>query len=125
MDVLSLNLPPCCHISLSYIMAIDIKIMNQSIPTTRSYASSCCHYCHNCNVDFVLFHNVTCYTSSLLLCIIVNIAYLLDITCTLVAPCMILEKLEWIKSQFIKVELFTKDENCDNSCSHLLRVSLW
>ena len=43
-----------------------------------------------CNVDIVLFYNITCYTKSLLSCIYVNIAYLLDITCTLVAMGMIL-----------------------------------
>ena len=46
------------------------------------------------NVDFVLFHNVTC-ADSLLSCIHVNTTYLLDITCTLVATCVILGKLEF------------------------------
>jgi hypothetical protein len=55
-------------------------------------------HCHYCNVDFVLFHKLTCYTNSLLLCIHVNIhAYLLDTTCTLVATCMILGSIEYIQ----------------------------
>ena len=62
--VLSLNLPSC-HISLSHIMGFDMKIIRQRIQTTRSHASYCDHY-HHCNVDFVLFYNVTSYTNSLL-----------------------------------------------------------
>ena len=124
MDVLSLNIPPCCHISLSYTLAFEIKTIHQRIPITRSHTSRC-HYCHYCNVDFELFHNVTCYTHSLLSCIHVNVVDCLNITCTLVAPCMILERLECIKIQFIKFELFTKDENSDILVSHFLRVSLW
>ena len=64
-----LNLPPC-HILLSYITGFDIKIIHQRIQTTCLHAS----YCHHCNVDFVLFHNVTCYTNYLLSCIHVNTA---------------------------------------------------
>ena len=45
---------------------------------------------HYRNVDFVLFHNVARYTNSLLSCIHVNTTYLLNITCTLVATCLIL-----------------------------------
>ena len=51
MDVLILNLPLCCHISLPYIMGFEIKIIHQGIQTIRWYAS-CCHHCHYCNVDF-------------------------------------------------------------------------
>ena len=58
--------PPCCHVSLSYITSFDMKIIHQRIQHTHSHAS-CCHRCHYCSVDFVLFHNVTCYTNSLLI----------------------------------------------------------
>ena len=85
--------PSCCHISFSYIMGFDIKQIHHQIQTTHSHAS-CGHYCHYCNVDFVLFHNMSCYTNSLLPCIHVNTTYLLNVTCTLVATCMILWRLE-------------------------------
>ena len=62
---LILNLPPCSHISIPCIIGFDMNIIHQRIQTTRLHAS-CCHNCHYCNVDFVLFHNVTCYTNSLL-----------------------------------------------------------
>ena len=58
--------------------------LHQRNQTTCSHASHC-HCCHCCNVDLVLFHNVPCYTNSLLLHIQVSIIYLLNITCTLVA----------------------------------------
>ena len=99
MDVLSLNLPPCCHISFPYITSLDIKTIHQWIQTTCLHVASRCHhhhYCHQCNVDFMLFHNITCYTNSLLSRIHGNIAYLLNITCTLVATSMILGRLESI-----------------------------
>ena len=66
--VLSVILPCCCHISLSYITVFDIKLIHQRIQTAHLHESRChhCHYCHDCNVDVVLFHIVTCYTNSLL-----------------------------------------------------------
>jgi hypothetical protein len=70
----SLDNTPCCHGSLPCIIDVDIKINHQRIQTTNSHASHCHHYncCHYCNVDFVLFHNVTCYNNSLLSCIHAN-----------------------------------------------------
>ena len=91
--MLSLNLLPCCHISLSYITGFDIGIIHRRIQTTGSHSSHC-HHCHYCSVDFVLFYNVTCYTNPLLSCIHVNTTYLLNISCTLVATCMIIGRLE-------------------------------
>jgi hypothetical protein len=73
MDVLSLDHTPCCHGSLPYITGFDIKVFHQRIQTSRSHASCCRYY----NLDFVLFHNVTCYTYSLLSCIHVNTLKLL------------------------------------------------
>ena len=66
---------------------LDIKVIHQRIQATRSQASHCHHYscCHYRNVDFVLFHNVTCYINSLLSCIQVHTTCLLNITCTMVA----------------------------------------
>ena len=69
---------------LSCITDFDIKIIHQIIQTTRPHASRC-HHCHYCSIDFVLFHNVTCYTYCLLLDMHVNTTTLLNITCTLVA----------------------------------------
>ena len=83
--MLSLNIPPCYHISLSHVVSFDIKIIHQRIQTTHSRASRR----HHCNDDFVLFHNATCYTNPLLSRIHVTTVDLLNITCTLVATCMI------------------------------------
>ena len=52
-NVLNVNIPPCCHIFLQYIMGFDIKLIHQSIKTKHSHAS-CCHYCHCCKVDYFL-----------------------------------------------------------------------
>ena len=93
--VLGFNLLPCCYISLSYIMVFDIQMIHRRIQTARSHASRC-HHCHDCNVDFVLFHNVTCYTNYLLSCIHVNTTNPLDITRTLAATCVILGRLECV-----------------------------
>ena len=67
-DVLSFNLTPCCHASIPYTTGFDIKINHPRIQTTGLHESCChhdCKHCHYCNVDFVLFHNVTCDTNSL------------------------------------------------------------
>ena len=46
------------------------------------------------HISFVLFHNVTCYTNSIVSRIHVNTTKLHNITCTLVATCVILRSLE-------------------------------
>ena len=69
-------------------MVFDIEMNHQIIQTTRLHASRChqSDYWQYSNVDFVLFHNVTCYMNSLfLLCIHVNTTNRLNITSTLVA----------------------------------------
>ena len=52
----SLNLYPCCHISLSYIMGSDINIIQQRIQTTCSHASRChnCHYCSPFHISLLI-----------------------------------------------------------------------
>ena len=44
-DFINLNIPPCCHISISYIMGFDIKVIHKINRTTCLYAS-CCHHYH-------------------------------------------------------------------------------
>ena len=51
----------------------------------------------NClHISFMLFHNVTCYTNSIVSHIHINNTKLCNITCTLVATCVILRSLECI-----------------------------
>ena len=78
-----------------YITCFNIKIIqiHQRIETTRLHTSRC-HHRHSCNVDFVLFHDVTHYINSMLSHIHNNTMYLHIITCNLVATSMILERLE-------------------------------
>ena len=90
--MLSLNLPPCYHISLPHIMGFYIKIIHQRIQTTRLHTPRCHRYF--CNVDFVLFHNVTHYTNSLLSHFHVNTTDLFNNICTLVAAGEVLGRLE-------------------------------
>ena len=88
-------------------MGFDVKIIHQSVQTICSHASHChhFHYYDYCNVDFMLFHNVTCYIEYLLSHNHVNIANLLNITCTLVAICMILGRLECIFTSLVLILL--------------------
>ena len=81
---------------LPSITDFDIKIIHQKVQTIFSHASCCrhCYYCCYCNVDFVLIHNITCYTISLSPRIHVNTPYLLNIMCTLVPSSMVLRRLE-------------------------------
>ena len=98
-DVFSLNLTPCYHVSLPYIRGFDININHQRNSITYSNATRC-HHCNNyhyCNVDFVLFHQDTCHTNSLLSHIHVNTTVFLNIMCTLVATSVILQSLECIR----------------------------
>jgi hypothetical protein len=46
--------------------------------------------------SFVVFHNITCYTNSIVSHIHVNTTILRNITCTLVATSVILQRLEYI-----------------------------
>jgi hypothetical protein len=61
-------------------LGFDIKIIHQRIQATRSNALHSCH-CHYCNVDFVLFQNVTCYINSSLRHFQVNTTNFLNTTC--------------------------------------------
>ena len=90
MDVISLHLPHGDN-SLPYSMGFDIKTTQLRIKQHAREHTSRCHYY---DVDFVLFHNVTCYGNALLSLIHVSTTHLLNTTCSLVAIGMILGKLE-------------------------------
>ena len=82
-------------------MTFDTKTIHEIIQPTHSHAS----HCHYCNVDFALFHNVTCYTICLLSSIRVNTTQLLNITCTVVARSVMIQTLE-CTTYFVTVEPF-------------------
>ena len=97
------------HFPLTY-SNNNIKVIHQRVQSTCSHAPR--HpYCHYCNADFVLFHNVTCYINTLLSCIHVNIAHLLNITCTSVTTCMILGREEYTCCNIIDC-VFTSGMYC-------------
>ena len=75
-------------------MSFYITIIHQRIQTTRSHTLLCHHY-HFCTIDFVLFHNVTHYTNSLLSRFHVNKTDLVNIICTLLAAGTVLGRLEY------------------------------
>jgi hypothetical protein len=63
--------------------------------------SSCPHIC------FVFFHNVTCYINSIISHIHVNTKKLCNITCILVATCVILWSLECIEAGILNIRILT------------------
>ena len=67
--MVNIIIPPWCHMPFPPITCFDMKVTHERIQTTSSHASHC-HHCHHFNVDFVLFHNVTCCTNSPLSCIL-------------------------------------------------------
>jgi hypothetical protein len=78
------------------------KIIQQSSQITCLHASRC-HHCHCCNFGFALFHSVARNTNTMLSCIPLNTANLLNIICTLVATCVMLRRLGCILSQGLEV----------------------
>ena len=64
-------------------------------PHTRTHHVVIVH-CHYCNAGFMLFHDVICYTNSLLSPTHVNTIKILNIMCTLVATSVMLWSLECI-----------------------------
>ena len=98
-------------ISISYIIDFVIEIVQQWNQTIYSHPS----HCHYCNVVFVLFYNITIYTNSLLSHIHVNIAELLNMTCTLIAIGVILGNLT---VQFLNVKQMPTDVECWLALSH-------
>ena len=56
-------------------------------------------------LHFVLFHSVTCYTNSIVSCTHVNTTKLCNITCTLVATCVIIRSLDCTKSPWVPTSM--------------------
>ena len=101
---LSLHLPLCCHNSLPYIASFDIKMIHQRY---ANYMLTCIMLSSMSLLqnDFVLFHNVTWCTNLLLSCIHDNTTNVLDITCVLIATCVILGRLECTAYQMLDTQL--------------------
>jgi hypothetical protein len=74
--------------------------------------------CWHCNVDFVLFHNITCHTKSIWSPIHVN-------TCTLVAISMILWSLECIWMQEFEEPPLIKLEELPHWLGDLIALENW
>ena len=80
--MLNVNLP-FRHISLPRITSLSMKTIHRRTQTPRSHTPHC-HRRGYCKVDFLSFHNVTCYTNDVLPRIHVNTTNVLNTTCTLV-----------------------------------------
>ena len=94
-----MNLISHRHVALPYITGFAIMLTHKkkNAKPHGSHASQCqddCNRCHYCDIDSVLFHNVTCYTDSVSSCIHVNTTELFNITCILVDTSVILWMLE-------------------------------
>ena len=70
------------------------------------------------HISFVLFHNVTCYTDSIVSCIHVNITKLCKFTCTLVATCVILRKFRvYCSRETKKIYRYIRLACCKYACN--------
>ena len=96
MDVLCLHLPLCCHISLPHITCFDIKIIPKKFkPHVRTHHILIIVLIAMLTLSYSIMSHA--YNNSLLSHIHVNSTNLINITCTLVATSMKLERLECIK----------------------------
>ena len=105
MYILYLNLPPCCHISLSYITNFDIRVIHQEFKP-----HACTHHVVIIVINVINAMLILCYSimshATLILflsCIQINTIYLLNITCTLVATCMLLGRLDCTFDEYIVI----------------------
>ena len=100
--------------SLQFVMILD------TLRNSRGGRLSMSHvWNHQFNItmlQFALFHNAKYYTNSMLSCIHVNTTKLCNISCTLVATCLILQGLECIWFVFDVLQLLPIKLTQQNSC---------